>query len=377
MATFTWNVASGEWAANGDWNISGAPTSADIADVANGGTATVGSSDTTAVAGILNVSNGAVIVQGDLQVYGLAVTGSGSMTVDGGHLTYGATGLGSLAVLAPALGTVTLKDGGEYTFNDNTLGSIGNIVDFTGTGGTFVDNALWGGKIDNFNTSDSNSISFNGPILADLFSTLTNTLTVTTLLGVFNVGFSNNGQVLSSSNFSVSGSAIDFTGSTVCFATGARIRTSRGDVAVEELQVGDLAMTASGEHRPIRWLGHRRVDCRRHPRGGDVMPIRVAAHAFGPNRPTCDLYLSPAHAVCVEVVGEALIPVIALLNGATIQQVDVDEVVYWHVELDSHDILLAENLPTESYLEAGNRDSSPRTASSSLQRPRRPRRGRA
>ena len=33
----------------------------------------------------------------------------------------------------------------------------------------------------------------------------------------------------------------------------------------------------------------------------------------------------------------------------------VFQVGYWHVELDSHDIILAERLPTESYLDIGNR----------------------
>lgn len=143
--------------------------------------------------------------------------------------------------------------------------------------------------------------------------------------------------------------------SVVCFASGTRIRTSRGDVAVEALQVGDLVVTASGERRPIRWLGHRRIDCRRHPRPSEVMPVRIAAGAFGPNRPARDLYVSPAHAIGVDVVGEVLVPAIALVNGATIQQLEVDEIAYWHVELDSHDLLVAENLPAESYLEAGNR----------------------
>jgi len=50
-----------------------------------------------------------------------------------------------------------------------------------------------------------------------------------------------------------------------------------------------------------------------------------------------------------------LIPACELVNGATIQQIEADEITYWHVELDSHDLLLAENLPTESYLDMGNR----------------------
>ena len=50
-----------------------------------------------------------------------------------------------------------------------------------------------------------------------------------------------------------------------------------------------------------------------------------------------------------------LIPAGALVHGSIIQQVNVDKVTYWHVELHSHDNLLAENLPCESYLEMGNR----------------------
>src|SRR5262249_36513631 len=40
---------------------------------------------------------------------------------------------------------------------------------------------------------------------------------------------------------------------------------------------------------------------------------------------------------------------------ATIVQEDVESIRYFHVELDSHDVLLAEGLPCESYLDDGNR----------------------
>ena len=141
----------------------------------------------------------------------------------------------------------------------------------------------------------------------------------------------------------------------VCFCSGTRIRTARGDVLVEHLRIGDIAVTASDEHRPIRWIGHRHVDLCRHPDPAAAQPVRVRAHAFGENRPVRDLLVSPGHSLCIDVVGEVLIPAMALINGTTIQQEDVDSVTYWHVEFDSHDILLAENMPAESYLEMGNR----------------------
>jgi len=41
-------------------------------------------------------------------------------------------------------------------------------------------------------------------------------------------------------------------------------------------------------------------------------------------------------------------------EGVLVQQ-PADAVTYWHVELEAHDALIAENLPCESYLDTGNR----------------------
>jgi hypothetical protein len=137
----------------------------------------------------------------------------------------------------------------------------------------------------------------------------------------------------------------------LCFVSGTLIATTRGEVAVEALSVGDLAVTASGEPRPIMWLGHKRVACP----ALEQWPVRVQAGAFGDNLPARDLMLSPGHAVCISVVDDVFVPVGELINGATIAQVEVSEVTYWHIELESHDVLLAEGLACESYMDAGNR----------------------
>jgi subtilisin family serine protease len=137
-----------------------------------------------------------------------------------------------------------------------------------------------------------------------------------------------------------------------CFAQGTSIATARGPVAVEDLCIGDAVLTESGQARPVVWLGHRRVACARHPHPQDVWPVRVQAHAFAPNRPSRDLFLSPDHAV---KFGGMLMPVRYLVNGASIAQIPTPSVVYWHVELPAHDILLADNLPAESFLDTGNR----------------------
>ena len=80
--------------------------------------------------------------------------------------------------------------------------------------------------------------------------------------------------------------------------------------------------------------------------------MRVMAGAFAHGSPRRDLWLSPRHAVAVE---GALIPIVALLNGASVRQVRTSAVEYWHVELDAHDVIFAEGPPAETYLDNGNR----------------------
>ena len=139
-----------------------------------------------------------------------------------------------------------------------------------------------------------------------------------------------------------------------CYAAGTRILTPRGEIAIERLRAGDLVQTISGRAQPIDWIGHRRVDFRRHPNRDRVLPVRIAAHAFGPDRPRRELLLSPDHAVFVE---DVLIPIRHLINGTTVAQITRQAITYYHIELPRHDVLLANGMPAESYLEAGARDA--------------------
>jgi hypothetical protein len=137
-----------------------------------------------------------------------------------------------------------------------------------------------------------------------------------------------------------------------CFAAGTRIATPSGAIPVERLREGDTVLTVSGKTQPIQWIGHRTLDCRRHMAPDRVKPIRIAPHAFGENRPKRALLLSPDHSVFVE---DVLIPIKHLVNGTTVTQIDVATVTYYHIELPRHDVVLAEGLPAETYLETGAR----------------------
>ena len=140
-----------------------------------------------------------------------------------------------------------------------------------------------------------------------------------------------------------------------CFVSGTAFATEEGGTRVENLRVGQRITTASGILREIKWIGRREIDCSRHPRPSAVWPVRIQQDAFGNGLPARDLWLSPDHSVCVTCLDEVLIPIKYLVNGATVAQVPRDRVTYWHVELDDHDILLAEGLPCESFLDTGVR----------------------
>ncbi len=138
---------------------------------------------------------------------------------------------------------------------------------------------------------------------------------------------------------------ITFTGtSTACYVAGTRILTEAGQVAVEDLAIGDRIVTLSGALRPIAWIGHRRIA---NPEAGQ-RPVRIAADTMAPGWPERDLFLSPDHAVFVEGV---LVPIHALQDGNRIAPVDVAEVVYFHIMLATHDVIFAEGLPAETLLD--------------------------
>jgi hypothetical protein len=158
----------------------------------------------------------------------------------------------------------------------------------------------------------------------------------------------------STSSFVYSGAAEatpggNFVVAVECFREGTRIRTPSGDVPIEALGCDDQVVTESGEVRAVIWAGRRHV---RYGRDDYQWPVRVARGALAPSVPSADLWLSPGHALHFD---DVLIPVRHLINGSTIAHVPVNAITWHHVELASHDVILAEGAPAESYLDTGSR----------------------
>ncbi len=138
-----------------------------------------------------------------------------------------------------------------------------------------------------------------------------------------------------------------------CYAGGTAIATPGGEAAVETLRPGDLVLTHGGAARPVRWIGTRCYDNRFVADDPAIMPIRFAPGSLGQGLPRRALLVSPEHAMLLDGV---LVPAKLLVNGEGITQVlGLDTIAYHHVELDSHDILLAEGAPSESFVDDDSR----------------------
>jgi hypothetical protein len=138
----------------------------------------------------------------------------------------------------------------------------------------------------------------------------------------------------------------------LCFLPGTRIRTIRGEVAVELLAIGDLVVTLTGAKRRIKWIGSGKV-LATPARRNAATPVIVRKSALDDNVPCRDLHVTKGHSLYLDGV---LIPVEFLINHRTILWDDrAGEVTVYHIELETHDVLVADGAPAESYRDDGNR----------------------
>jgi hypothetical protein len=138
-----------------------------------------------------------------------------------------------------------------------------------------------------------------------------------------------------------------------CFARGTLILTEEGERPVETLRIDDRVMTVSGVLKRIKWIGVRAYDLRFVARNCNVLPIRIKRGALGGDLPHRDLFVSPEHALFIDGM---LVPARALVNGVSIQQeTSKGTIEYYHVELAEHDIIYAEGVAAETYVDCDNR----------------------
>jgi len=140
-----------------------------------------------------------------------------------------------------------------------------------------------------------------------------------------------------------------------CFLRGTRIQTPDGEIPVEDLTIGTLVETLSGP-LPVKWIGRRRFRKDSPSWHWSVAPIRVARFAVTDQYPRRDLYLSPNHSLFIDGY---LMPVEWLVNGKSIAPATMDHcdvVDYFHIELETHEVVFAEGAPAETLLITQDRE---------------------
>lgn len=142
-----------------------------------------------------------------------------------------------------------------------------------------------------------------------------------------------------------------------CFTPGTLIATPRGEVAVEELAVGDRVITRDNGIQPIRWISRRRLDhalLLAHPH---LRPVLVEKGSLGQDLPDRDMMVSPNHRLLVTRdrthihfdEPEALVAAKHLVGPRGIREVDCGGTTYIHVMFDRHEVVLANGAWCESF----------------------------
>ncbi len=130
---------------------------------------------------------------------------------------------------------------------------------------------------------------------------------------------------------------------------GALIACEDGDVAIEDVNIGDIVNTLSDGPQVVRWVGSAVLN---------TTAVRFQAGALGENRPTQELLVSPTQRMMISgwqtevIFGEArvLVTAEALLNGGSISLTEApSETEFFHILFDKHETIAANGAPSESF----------------------------
>ena len=140
----------------------------------------------------------------------------------------------------------------------------------------------------------------------------------------------------------------------VCFAEGMMIETENGEVAVEDIQIGDKLRTLDNGFQPVRFVHKTTVFA-----SGSNAPVVFEKGAIGNDR---ELVVSQNHNMYTKSLPKDVLPREArdfedhlihahkLVNGTTIRiRREKKRVTYYHIMLDQHELLYCHGTISESW----------------------------
>lgn len=247
--------------------------------------------------------------------------------------------------------TSTALDDGEFDIGDNILiggvsYNIGQIQEPSSSG--------------RFTLGDGTNLSFNPASESDLsavFLTVSNGGDVRYFIIPNDIyGDMNVAEIRTGSLNDVAGSdaatisTTDNNVNVVCFVSGTLIETPKGDVAVENINIGDSVVTHANGHQIVRWIISRELDF--SSVSEKLKPIAFEKGSLGPDRPNSRLCVSPQHRMLVTTQQgiPVLVPAKALMARPGVRIMHGKRsVTYFHLVFSRHEIIRANGTLTESF----------------------------
>jgi len=142
-----------------------------------------------------------------------------------------------------------------------------------------------------------------------------------------------------------------------CFTPGTRIATPRGELCVEDLEVGDRIITRDNGIQEIRWMGSRDLNGQEFGNLNHLRPVLIKKGALGNGLPERDMKVSPNHRMLVAnekaafyfEEREVLVAAKHLVGLQGVELADVDQVTYIHFMFDQHEVVLSDGAWSESF----------------------------
>ena len=293
--------------------------------------------ETVLSGGLVELELKGIVASGMVVQAGGTLEANGNITISDAVLSGGVIELQSPK--ATLTGSLTFAHGGTLALTDISTTSTGDqAVISSFTAGDVIDDTVVG----------SGAVLSGSVVSGNTVETITSGSVVQsfTFAGPYDAGY-----------FSLvpdGGAGVEITAEgTPCYCRGTLILTGRGEMPVEALAIGDLLRVRDGALRAIKWIGRRSYSGRFAAGNREVLPVVFRAGSLADGVPRRDLAVSPMHAM---FVGGALVPAGALVNGASIvQAAAIDRVAYFHLELDSHDVIFAEGAESETFIDDDSR----------------------
>jgi Ca2+-binding RTX toxin-like protein len=142
-----------------------------------------------------------------------------------------------------------------------------------------------------------------------------------------------------------------------CFTPGTQIATPKGEIAVEDLVVGDRVITRDNGIQVIRWIGRRDLTAADLTVNDTLRAVMIRQGALGYGLPERDMIVSPQHRILIsndETMlyfdeREVLVAAKHLVGRPGVERMDATDISYIHVMFDNHEVILSDGAWTESF----------------------------